>query len=244
MARLRETDLYPPIKAYLEAQNYRVKGEVEDCDVVAVRGSEDPVVVELKTAFNLGLLFQGVHRKSITDHVYLAVPAPSQRAGLWRQRYWDIIRLCRLLGLGLITVHLGARGRSSGVEVHLDPAPYRPRKNKLRRALLLGEFERRIGDPNPGGTNKRPIVTAYRQDALRCAWYLSRNGSAKAAHVRAGAAVDRAPAILLRDVYGWFRRVERGVYTLAPAGQTALAAYADVVARVIGDRAGAQGINV
>ena len=50
---MRETDLYPPVKAFLEAQGYTVKGEVEGCDVVALRGDEPPVVVELKTAFSL-----------------------------------------------------------------------------------------------------------------------------------------------------------------------------------------------
>ena len=31
-----------------------------------------------------------------------------------------------------------------------------------------------------------------------------------------------ASKILLRNVYGWFFRVERGVYGLTPAGTTAL----------------------
>ena len=31
-----------------------------------------------------------------------------------------------------------------------------------------------------------------------------------------------APKILLRNVYGWFIRVERGVYTLSEAGQAAI----------------------
>ena len=43
-----EADLYPPIKAFLEAQGYAVKGEIGPCDIVAVRGDEPPVVVELK----------------------------------------------------------------------------------------------------------------------------------------------------------------------------------------------------
>ena len=232
MAPLNETDLYAPVKAYLENQGYAVKGEIEDCDLVAVRGAEDPVIVELKTAFNLNLVFQGIQRKTISDNVYLAVPGPGRTArGLWRRHYWDIVRLCRLLGLGLIAVHPG-RPQPMRIEVHLDPAPYRPRKSKVRRALLLGEFERRVGDPSPGGGNKRPIVTTYRQDALRCAWYLGRNGSSKAAHIRVGAAVDLAPRILLRDVYGWFQRVERGIYELTPTGHAALDRYANVITTI------------
>ena len=49
-----ESDLYAPVKALLEGQGYVVKGEVRGCDVVAVRGGEPPVIVELKRAFGLG----------------------------------------------------------------------------------------------------------------------------------------------------------------------------------------------
>ncbi len=231
MSSLRETDLYPPIKAFLEGQGYSVKGEVSDCDVVAMRTGEEPVVVELKTTFTLALVFQGMRRQTITDRVYLAVAAPNG-AGLWRRHDRDIAKLCRMLGLGLITVR-PADGGAPRVEVHLDPAPYRPRKNKHRRAKLLGEFQRRVGDPNQGGTRRRPIVTAYRQDALKCARWLARNGPTKAAIVRLETGVARAPRILQRDVYGWFERVGRGTYRLTPAGRRALADYADVVATLV-----------
>src|SRR5215813_9584366 len=68
-----ESDLYAPVKALLEGQGYSVKGEVRGCDVVAVRGSEPPVIVELKRAFGIGLVLQGVDRLTISAHVYLAV---------------------------------------------------------------------------------------------------------------------------------------------------------------------------
>lgn len=45
---LKETDLYWPIKAFLEDQGYEVKAEVIDCDVVAMRNDEPPLIVELK----------------------------------------------------------------------------------------------------------------------------------------------------------------------------------------------------
>ena len=61
MSRLRETDLYPPVKAFLEGQGYDVKGEVSDCAVVGVRDEDELVVVELKTAFNLPLILQKDH---------------------------------------------------------------------------------------------------------------------------------------------------------------------------------------
>ncbi len=40
-------------------------------------------------------------------------------------------------------------------------------------------------------------------------------------------AVPDAPKILLRNVYGWFIRVERGVYALSDAGKAALVTWKD-----------------
>ena len=242
MPSLKETDLYPPIKRFLEGQGYEVKGEVADCDVVARRteGGEEggpdgeTVIVELKTGFSLPLVYQGIERQSLTDLVYLAVAAPEGGAAArsWRRHYRDRLRLCRKLGLGLIVV--GPLGKDSdremaAVEVHLDPEPYRPRKNTRRRGLLLREFQRRVGDPNTGGASKRRLVTAYRQDALRCAWFLQQGGPAKLAEIRRETGVAQAARLLQRDVYGWFQRIERGTYAVTPAGLKDLAVYADVL---------------
>jgi hypothetical protein len=234
MPPLLETDLYPPVKALLESQGYSVKSEVSNCDVVAVRGDEEPVVVELKTNFTLPLVFQGLRRQSMTDLVYLAfaVHKGGSKTTVWRRYYRDIIKLCRMLGLGLMTIRLD-KTKKLQVEVRLDPAPYQPLQNKNRRGLLLREFERRAGDPNQGGMNKRPIVTAYRQDALKCAWFLQQNGPSKTASVKIETGVHQAPRILQRDVYGWFQRIDRGIYDLTPDGGRALDVFADVVGTLI-----------
>ena len=41
------------------------------------------------------------------------------------------------------------------------------------RSRLVGEHRRRRGDPAPGGGSRAPIMTAYRQQALRCAQALA-----------------------------------------------------------------------
>lgn len=220
----RETDLYAPIKSFLEGQGYEVKAEIADCDVVGVRGEEDIVVVELKTNFTLQLVFQALRRLTLTDTVYVAYGA---KAGRPARQHRDIIKLCRMLGLGLITVKTGARG--SPVEVYLDPGAYQPRRHKRRRGRLLREFQRRVGDPNIGGANKRPVMTAYRQDALRCAHHLHLHGPTKVAAIKAATGVAKTPRILQSDVYGWFERIERGIYALTPAGERALDEFADVL---------------
>ncbi len=224
---MRETDLYPPLKSYLDAQGYEVKAEVGDCDLLARRGVEPPVVVELKLTFSLALVMQGVARQALFDHVYLAVPVSTERG--WKLRYKDIIRLCRRLGLGLLAVKTGDEAQ---VEAHLDPGPYAPRKRAKAAGRLLREFERRVGDPNVGGTTGVKRMTAYRQDALRCGVYLKEHGTSKAAAVAKATGVARAAALMRADHYGWFERVERGVYRLTPVGEAGLQDFAEAVVAV------------
>ncbi len=216
---LRETALYPGVKAFLEGQGYDVKAEVGACDVVGVRGQDDPVIVELKTGFSLSLFHQATARQTISDDVYIAVPRTSGKRGL--KSLSDNKALCRRLGLGLITVRL----RDDLVEVHLDPAPYRPRKSKLRKGRLLREFARRVGDPNQGGQTRVGLVTAYRQDAVRCACYLRENGPSKGAQVAKAVNVPNATRLMADDHYGWFERVEKGIYALTPKGLEGHAQY-------------------
>ncbi len=198
----REVDLYPPVKAFLEGEGFEVKGEVGGCDVVAVRGAEPPVIVELKLRFTLGLVLQAVDRLRVSEAVYLAVPADAVRRR-------GIRPLCRRLGLGLLVVH----GPRRAVEVAVEPGPYRPPRDRRRAARLLAEHTRRRGDPTPGGATRVPIMTAYRQEAMRIAAALGTE-TATVAQLRARAAAPNAGRILARNAYGWFERVERGRYRL------------------------------
>lgn len=220
---MKEVDLYPDLKAFLEGQGYEVKAEIGACDVMAVRGAEPPVIVEMKLSFSLALVMQGVARQSLFDTVYLAVPAPKKG---WPARYKDIVAVCRRLGLGLLAVHPG-----QGVEAHLDPGPYVPRRNVARAGKLLREFQRRVGDPNQGGSTGVKRMTVYRQDALRCLNLLA-GGAMKGAEVARATGVSRATTLMRDDHYGWFERLEKGVYGLTVVGQAALIAHADDIARL------------
>lgn len=206
---MAETDLYLPVKRHLEAQGYSVKAEVKGCDAVAIRGTEHPVIVELKQSLSLALLYQAVDRLTITDHVYVAVARPKRGVTA------DATKLCRRLGLGLIVVTT-----AGSIEVLADPVPYTPRANTKRRGLLLKEFNARAGDPNIGGSTRKPLMTAYRQDALKCQAFLMANGPASPKAIKAATAVDRAANILRDNVYGWFEKVERGVYRAITSAAT------------------------
>ncbi len=211
----REQDLYPPIKALFERQGYTVKGEVGAADILAVRDGSEPVIVELKLRFSLALFHQAVARLRITDQVYLGVSKPTGRTA--RRALRDNLALCRRLGLGLITV------RADGaVEVQCDPGSYAPRKNKAKAGRMLREFDRLQGDPNSGGATRHGIVTAYRQDALKCAAHLAEHGACKGAEVAKSTGVAEATRLMRTNHYGWFDKVEKGVYALTDAGQEGL----------------------
>ncbi len=216
-----EADLYQPVKRFLEAQGYQVKGEIAPCDVVAVRGDERPVIVELKAQLNLALILQAVDRLSISDTVYVAFRIGRGHSASWRSRRKQTTNLLRRLGLGLLTV--SGRGR---VDAVLDPRPYRPRVSADRRTRLLKEFTERVGDPEVGGTSSRQRLTAYRQDALRCARVLIDEEMLKLALVRQRAGVERAGSILRGNHYGWFERVTNGHYSLSPKGRHELERWA------------------
>jgi hypothetical protein len=209
-----ETSLYSPVKRFLENLGFEVKGEVCGCDLVALRGEEPVAVVigELKLAFNLELVLQAVDRAAACDEVWLAVRASKKRG---RERDPRARKLCRLLGLGLLCV-----STSGAVEVLVEPAPWSPRRDNKRRSKLISEHRRRQGDPTAGGSTRQPIMTAYRQQALACAEALSQ---APARPRDLKSALPDAPKILLRNVYGWFVRVERGLYALSDDGRAALA---------------------
>ena len=132
-ARLAETCLYAPVKAFLDRQGYVVKGEVGHCDLVARRGDEPPVIVELKMTLNLELVLQGIERLALSDVVYVAVPAPRD-GPLFDRRFR---KLLRRVGLGLLLVH-GAGDPAAKVEVVLDPLPYRPRADKRKLGRPTG----------------------------------------------------------------------------------------------------------
>lgn len=209
---MRETELYAPVKAFLEAQGYEVKAEVGPCDVMAMRGNDPIVIVELKTGFTLALLHQAIDRLAVTDAVYVCVPRGKGR--VWQRNLSGNLKLCRRLGLGFLSVRL----KDGFVEAHLDPGPYAPRKTARRMTRLLREFSRREGDPNAGGITRTKIVTAYRQDCEKIAAHLSEHGPCKGSVVAASTGVEAATRMMRDDHYGWFEKVAKGIYQLSPRG--------------------------
>ncbi|MGV2105183.1 DUF2161 domain-containing phosphodiesterase [Agrobacterium vitis] len=209
-----ETSLYLPVKSFLEKAGYTVKGEIGGCDLVGLSADDPSVVVicELKLSFNLELILQAVDRAAISDEVWIAAKISAKGRGRETdKRYRD---LCRRLGIGMLGV--SASGEVSIIVGSVSPMP---RTNPKRRSRLMREHQTRRGDPALGGSTRMPVMTAYRQNALACAAILS-GGPMRVGDVRK--TVPDAGKILLSNVYGWFERVERGVYGLTDSGRDAL----------------------
>ncbi len=209
-----ETALYLPIKSFLEAAGYAVKGEIGGCDLVGLTDGEPPVVVicELKMTFNLELVLQAVDRAAASDEVWIAARVSAKGKGReGDRRFRD---LCRRLGFGMLTV-----SDSDLVDIVVSPVAPMPRKNARRRSRLVDEHRRRKGDPALGGSTRKPIMTAYRQQALACAAAIE-SGMQRPKDMREAA--PKAPQILRDNVYGWFERIDRGIYALTELGMEAL----------------------
>jgi len=209
-----ETSLYLPVKGFLEKAGYVVKGEVGGCDLVGLSDDDPPVVVvcELKMSFNLELILQAVDRAAVSDEVWIAARISAKGKGREAdKRYRD---LCRRLGIGMLGI-----SDAGDVSILVGSVSPMPRTNPKRRSRLMREHQKRRGDPALGGSTRAPVMTAYRQQALGCAAALM-SGPLRMRDIKAG--VPEAGKILQSNVYGWFERLDRGVYGLTDAGREAL----------------------
>lgn len=209
-----ETSLYLPVKGFLETAGYVVKGEIGGCDLVGLSEGDPPVVVicELKLSFNLELILQAVDRAAVSDEVWIAAKVSAKGRGREAdKRYRD---LCRRLGIGMLGI-----SDAGDVSVIVGSVTPMPRTNPKRRSRLMREHQKRRGDPALGGSTRTPLMTAYRQQALGCAVALV-DGPLRVRDIRAG--VPEAGKILQSNVYGWFERLDRGIYGLTDAGREAL----------------------
>lgn len=226
MLKIKESDLYEPIKKYLTELGFEVKGEINNCDIVAQK-QQQLIVIELKLTVNLTLLMQAVDRLSLTDDVYIAIP---KQASVYKQNNKRLKKLIARLGLGLIIVDYQAANQY--VEIIHDPKDYQPRKNKRKQSALLKEFNGRQGDTQKGGsTRAKAGLTAYRQRCIRVAEYLLSVEKARGVEINKAIDEPQATQFLRANYYKWFDKVERGVYTISETGRSELPEWLTIVKR-------------
>lgn len=226
---IKESDLYGPLREYLEALGYAVRGEVLGCDVVAERDG-DIIILELKRNLSISLLIQATDRQRACASVYVVLP---DHGGKIRTRQWrSRCRLLKRLELGLVLVDLSNPRDSSGaVRVIFHPQPSQRRVNKSMKKSILTELHGRSVDLNQGGTTGTKIVTAYRENAVQIACCISLNGPMAPAALRKMGTGPKTQSILSDNFYGWFQRVAHGVYDLTPKGRREIAEYPELVTR-------------
>jgi hypothetical protein len=228
MAIRSETELYAPVKSFFEQQGYIVRGEVKHCDLVAIRGEEPPVIVELKKSFTIPLLVQGLDRLKLCERVYVAFELPHKGKAPHRLGWEDIRRLGRRLGLGIITVQFFQR-KQPVVDVVCDPTPYIPRSNKRAALSMVNEFHERSGDYNIGGSSQRKLMTAYREKALHCVYLIQQKGPLSPKTLRECTGNAVVSGLLQKNYYNWFVRKSRGLYDITPQGIAALTEFEHVI---------------
>jgi len=218
---MKESDLYSHVKAFLAERGYDVKAEIADCDVIAVK-DDTIIIVEMKTNLNLALLGQAAERQLLFDIVYIAVPKPEYKK-IFTSQYKRTLRLVKRLSLGLLYVDI--RGEGVCVE-EFPPKIFKQGINKRRKTKLrekaIKEFEGLSGDYNIGGTNKIKRMTAYKESALSIAMYIDKFGPAKASVMKDFGCGDKSWTILNKNFYGWFFKVDKGIYDITDEGKQAI----------------------
>jgi hypothetical protein len=226
-----ERDMYAPVKAYLQAQGWEVKAEVSHCDIAAVQDGR-LLAAEMKLTLNLDVILQGIQRQGMADLVYLAVPKKGK--AMSSPRWGAAVTMLQRLNLGLLIVSNGRGGMD--VEELLTPEArgeaakgYAARMRKT----TLREFRARQGDYNTGGATGLPLITAYRQAALRLARLLQERGPQSAKELKPEGEKSRGSYTILRgNHYGWFRPVGGGRFDLTDIGRAGLVQYSDMLPQV------------
>ncbi|MBR6302720.1 MAG: hypothetical protein IKR35_02595 [Lachnospiraceae bacterium] len=221
-----ERDLFGPVKEYFEKQGYICDGEVEDIDLYMERG-EEHVAVELKVDLDFKALRQAALRQKYVETVYIAVFKPKS---LKNTAYRDKLYLLKRLGIGLLLVSK----RSLEVQVANEPVVTElsvyQRQNQNKKKKLNAEFSKRRTKNNVGGVRGEKLISAYREDALlvldACA---ELGGEVKGREVRKLCNIEKTADILRADYYGWFEKIETGVYRVTDAGYAALEEFEDTV---------------
>jgi len=217
-----ESDLYEPIKNYLELQGYTVQGEVKNCDVTAIQG-DDLIIIELKKNFNLGLLLQATDRQRMTDSVYVAIPKKalphnSERKGK--------LHLLKRLELGLILVDFDPY--PPAVEIEFHPLEFKRAKSTNRRKAVIRETVARYENANTGGSTRKKIMTVYRQEAIEIAFLLKELGAQSPAALKKMGCSSRTGSILYSNFFKWFTRIDKGIYELTSAGRESLQNFSEL----------------
>lgn len=214
----KEAELYLPVKKWFEDAGFTVHGEVKDCDLTAMKGSE-LIIAEFKRGLTIELLLQGVSRQKSAEKVYIVIQKPSVKY----RKLLDILYILKKLDLGLLLVDF-ENAENAEVEEALAPGQsFRVNKKSRKRRMILKESALRVTDGNCGGSNQKKLLTLYRERSVFIACCLEKFGELSPDDLRKlGSSERKTGTILAKNYYGWFTRIKRGRYCLSEEGKKAL----------------------
>ncbi|MBW6484317.1 MAG: hypothetical protein K0B10_14840 [Vicingaceae bacterium] len=207
-----ETELFNPVKNYLEQQGFKVKGEIGSIDVLAIK-KDYVIAVELKNQITLKLIYQAIERQKIADDVFIAIPKIAVKQH--RRNMNQFKQLLKRLEIGLIIVD------NNTFEVIIEPKEYNLELNKKRnvkkKQQIVSIFNNLKSNENIGGI-KGIRMTVYREKVTVLAMILMNKPGISPKELREITGIDNVNSILQKNYYGWFERIERGSYQLSSMG--------------------------
>jgi Uncharacterized conserved protein len=215
----KEIDMFQPVKEFLEAEGYLVNAEVKGIDIIAteIENSENIVALELKTSFNLKLLYQAIDRQRVVKVVYMVIPRPIKAND---KNFTKIKHIAKKLEIGLITVAMDSSMKMVQICVEAGKSGW---KSGKRTARLQKELLGRTVDNNVGGSVRQKILTAFRERCIKLACVLYKNGATSPASlIKDYECPEDTRNILAFNHYGWFEKVKRGIYDLSEEGKKEL----------------------
>jgi hypothetical protein len=221
-----EKDLFEPIKEYFEKQGFTCDGEVLDIDLYMEKGDEK-VAVELKQELNFRVFQQAAIRQKQVETVYIGTFNPKNMRS---HAFKDKLYLLKLLGIGLIVVSK----KTGEVQVVSEPVVSElsafQKRNAKKSEALSKEFNKRKAKNNTGGVHGKKLITSYREEALLVLDSLAElGGEEKNTVVRKNSGIKKTSEILRNNYYGWFEKVETGLYRITDEGYNALEEFEDTI---------------
>lgn len=224
-----EKEMYPYVKEFFTSRGFEVRAEIVDCDVVAIKDGV-MVAAEMKVKMGIKLLSQAAQRQKSFDLVYIAVPKPTFKQRT-KRAYKETLHLIRRLELGLLYVDTNGEGICTE---EFPPAPFArnqsiaSRSARKTRIDAMEEFLARSEDYNIGGITREKQMTAYRENALLIALYMIRDGAMSAKQLKELDCGEKSYPIIHDNHYGWFERVDKGIYDVTKKGKHAVKKYKHV----------------
>lgn len=220
---MKEENLFLPVKELFQSHGYKVNAEVKDCDITATKDDE-LIIIELKKNLSTTLLAQALDRQKTGADVFVCVPKPKNYSP---KKFRDTLYLLKKLELGLIFVSI--RDEFSFAEIILMPQEFVPvRKNTEKRKKILTEIQGRTIDMNTGGINGKKIATAYTEKCIHIACLLDSFGPMSVRELKKHGTDEKTSAIMQRNVYGWFEKIDKLTYKITKKGQTEIMDYPEL----------------